>query len=78
MVGGMDFTIGNFEIFISKGGNGSTSVSVPVKRVLWDWCSTDNGEEDGADNDGGSETHNDLQWTLRTRLVIKSTMVHTL
>ena len=37
MVGGMNFAISNFEVFIPKVGNRSIGISIPVKLGLWDW-----------------------------------------
>ena len=60
-IAGMDLTIFNFEVFISKGGNGSIGIPVSVKLGLRDWRSTNNSAEGGADKNGeGGETHDDL------------------
>jgi len=60
-IAGMDLTVFNFEVFLSKLGNRSAGIAVSVKLGLRDWRSTDNSAEGGADKNGdGGETHDDL------------------
>ena len=59
-IAGMDLTVFNFEVFLSKFGNGSIGIAVSVKLGLWDRRCTDNSAE-GADKNGdGGKTHDDL------------------